>query len=274
MGGADAGQGGAAMGGAAMGGAAMGGAGAGQGGAAAGGASAGQGGAAATGGSAGCSGLSQTRSARTGKSAGFSGGYMTNYYPLYSHACSTAADCSAACVTAGGTQTSCAASECVDSTPDYCLPPTYWFDFDQLLTEGNTQESSVWIIMVNNPYRDQLLASNFQFEIPSGAKITGISFAINESAGSANMIADYSVRALVNNLPVGLDRGHTTAWTTTFHPEIYGGATDLWGTTWTADVVNATGFGIALTPLYLDSAGNERAYVDFIRATVTYDTCK
>jgi len=243
------------------------------GGAATGGASAGQGGAAAGGGS-GCSGLTQTRNARTGKSAGFSGDYTNDYYPLYSHACSTVGDCAAACVTAGGTQASCAASECVDSTPDYCLPPTYWVDFDQLLTEGDSQESSTWLIMVNNPYRDPLLATNFQFEIPSGAKIRGISFSINEAAGSANMIADYSVRALANNQPVGLDRGKTTAWTTTFHPEIYGGASDLWGTTWTPDVVNASGFGISLTPLYLDSAGNERAYVDIIRATVTYDACQ
>jgi hypothetical protein len=235
-------------------------------------------GAGGAGGGSGCSGLSQTRSARTGKSAGFSGSYQTDYYPLYSHACNTLADCSAACVTAGGTQASCAASECEISTPNYCLPPTYWVDFDKLLTEGSgtaeeIQASSAWIIMVNNPYRDPLLASNFQFEIPSGAKILGISFAITEAAGSANMIADYSVRALANNAVVGLDRGHTTAWPTTFHAEVYGGATDLWGTTWTADAVNAAGFGVALTPLYLDSAGNERAYVDFIRATVTYDTC-
>ena len=244
------------------------------GGAAMGGASAGFGGAAVAGAGPGCSGLSQTRSARTAKSAGFSGGYMTHYYPLYSHACTTAGECSAACVTAGGTQTSCAASECVDSTTDYCLPPTYWFDLDRLLTQGNSEESSAWIIMVNNPYRDQLLASNFQFEIPSDAKILGISFSIHEAAGSENTIADHSVRALANNLPVGLDRGHTVAWTSTFHPEIYGGAADLWGATWSAEIVNAIGFGIALTPHYLDSAGNERAYVDFIQATVTYDTCK
>lgn len=234
----------------------------------------GQAGAAAAGGASGCSGLTQTRFARSGKSAGFAGDYLKDYYPLYSHACTTAPDCAAACVTAGGTQASCAASECVDSTPDYCLPPTYWIGFDQLLTQGNSQESSTYIIMVNNPYRDQLLASNFQFEIPSGAKISGISFSITEAAGSENMIADYSVRALSNGVPVGLDRGHSTAWTTTFHPEIYGGASDLWGTTWTADSINAAGFGIGLTPLYLVSAGNERAYVDFIEATVTYDVCK
>lgn len=259
MGTGAAGSGGSAMAGASAGGSPSGGAGGGQ---------------AGAGGASGCSGLTQTRSSRTGKSAGFSGDYQTDYYPLYTHACTTVADCSAACVTAGGTQSSCAASECVDSTPDYCLPPTYWFGLEQLLTEGNSQESSVAIIMVNNPYRDQLLASNFQFEIPDGAKILGISFSIREAAGSENMIADFSVRALSNNVAVGLDRGKTKAWTTEFHPEIYGGAADLWGTTWTTDAVNATGFGVALTPLYLDTAGNERAYVDFISATVTYDVCK
>ena len=49
---------------------------------------------------------------------------------------------------------------------------------------------------------------------------------------------------------------------------------DLWGTTWTAATIDASGFGVALTPMYLMSAGNDRAYVDFIRATVYYDTCQ
>jgi len=243
------------------------------------GGSGGQGGASVAGsagaaGGSGCSGLTQTRSSRSAKSTGFSAPYMPDYYSLYSHACSTNPDCTTACVTAGGTQASCAASECIHSTTDYCLPPTYWFGLDQLLTEGGTQESSAWIIMVNNPYRDQLAVSNFQFELPTGAKISGISFAFVEAAGSENMIGDFSVRALANNQPVGLDRAHTKAWTTTFHPEVYGGPADLWGTTWTTEIVNGASFGVALTPMYLDTAGNERAYVDFITATVTYDTCK
>ena len=50
----------------------------------------------------------------------------------------------------------------------------------------------------------------------------------------------------------------------------YGGATDRWGTTWTPADVNATGFGVGLTPMYLLTGGNGRAYVDFIRATVYY----
>ena len=73
---------------------------------------------------------------------------------------------------------------------------------------------------------------------------------------------------------MGLDRGHTKPWTAEFHPEIYGGPADLWGSNWSPEAVNAASFGVALTPLYLDSAGNGRAYVDFITATVTYDVCQ
>jgi hypothetical protein len=163
------------------------------------------------------------------------------------------------------------ASECVDSTQDYCLPPTYWFDFDQLLIEGNTPESSTWIIMVNNPYRDQLLISDFQFEIPAGATIRGIRFSLNEAADSPDSIGDFSVKALKTGAIVGLDRGRSTAWTTDFRYAEYGSERDLWGASWTANDVNATEFGVALTPLYLTSAGNARAYVDFVKARVYYD---
>ncbi len=222
----------------------------------------------------GCSTLSQTRSARTAKSAGFAGDYVNDYYPLYTHPCQSNADCAAACVTAGGTQASCVACECVDDSPsDRCLPPTYWIYLDQVLAEGNSQDTSTQIIMVNNPYRDTLVLGNFQFELPNDAKIAGVSFSIKRSAGSENMIADYSVRALQDGAPVGLDRGQTMAWPSTFQWALYGGVSDLWGATWTAEQVNATGFGVALTPLYLDTAGNERGYVDFVTATVSYEVC-
>jgi len=110
--------------------------------------------------------------------------------------------------------------------------------------------------------------------LPRGVTTFEMDVALPPGQEASHVPPDFSVRALSNNAAVGLDRGKTKAWTSEFHPEIYGGPADLWGTTWTADAVNATGFGIGLTPLYLDTAGNERAYVDFISATVTYDICK
>lgn len=219
----------------------------------------------------GCEVSSQTRFSRSARSAGFSGTYQGNYYPLYDESCVVVGDCTAACVAAGGTAESCAASECIDSSESpYCLPPTYWFDFDRLLVEASTIESSAWIIMVNNPYRDTLIATKFQFEIPSEATIEGVAFAVNRSADSANMVGDFSVRAVRSGQAAGLDRAHSAPWSATFASAEYGGSEDLWGEEWSTADVNASDFGVALTPMYLDTAGNARAYVDFVEATVYF----
>jgi hypothetical protein len=181
------------------------------------------------------------------------------------------ADCQAACVKVGGTSQSCAASECTEYVTNYCLPPTYWYGFDQLLIEAGTIDSSAAIIMVYNPYRDQLVADNFQFEIPAGATVKGIMMSINRAADMEDDVGDYEVKLMRDGATVvGLDRSDTKAWTVAFKYANYGGATDGWGTTWTPADVNAPGFGVGLTPLYLLTAGNGRAYVDFIRATVYY----
>lgn len=84
------------------------------------------------------------------------------------------------------------------------------------------------------------------------------------------MIADCEVKLVRDAATtVGLDRADTKPWPTTFEYADYGGPTDGWGTTWTPAQVNATGFGVALTPKYLDTGGNARAYVDFISAKVS-----
>ena len=230
------------------------------------------GGTSGTGGSAACPVLTQTKSSRAAHSSGFSGTPQT-YSTLYNVNCTTVADCIGPCVQAGGTQVSCAGSECVDGLdrPDYCLPPTFWFYLDRLRIEGGTMDSSAEIIIVYNPYRDQLVANDFQFEIPAEATVQGIVMSINRSADWDSAVADYEVRLVRDAATtVGLDRAGTKAWPTTFQYADYGGPTDRWGTSWTPADVNATGFGVALTPMYLDTAGNARAYVDFVRATVTY----
>jgi hypothetical protein len=124
--------------------------------------------------------------------------------------------------------------------------------------------------MVSNPYRDPLIASDFQFEIPQTATVQGIAVAVNRSADSANMVADFEVKLVRGGATVGLDRALTIPWSMEFTYVDYGGASDLWGSTWTVADVNASSFGVSLTPMYLDTAGNARAYVDFVRASVTY----
>lgn len=219
--------------------------------------------------------MSQTKSSRSARSAGFTGSYQDDYYPLYSATCVTNEDCQTACVQAGGTQTSCASSECIDSTPDYCLPPTYWFDLERLRVEASSIEDAAWLIMVNNPYRDQLIATQFQFELPTSATVSGIEVNISRASDAPEMVADYEVKLVRAGATLGLDRAKTNAWPATaaasaFTYADYGSSSDLWGSTWLPADVNAEGFGVALTPMYLDTAGNARAYVAFIRATIHY----
>jgi hypothetical protein len=163
-----------------------------------------------------CPVLTQTKSSRAARSAGFSGSYEKDYVPLYDVSCTTVAQCAAACEKAGGTSQSCAASECIHSTTDYCLPPTYWSSLDQLRIEGGTIESSARIIMVNNPYRDQLVATDFQFEIPADATIKGIKMSINRSGDTDGEVGDYEVKLVREGSSVGLDRADTSPWPTTF----------------------------------------------------------
>lgn len=89
-------------------------------------------------------------------------------------------------------------------------------------------------------------ATGFGFAIPATATITGIqaSFSLNTTAGSdtnAQLVKAGSIQA------TNRATGKSFAWGP--HTITYGGATDLWGTTWApADINNANfGFAWALT---------------------------
>lgn len=212
----------------------------------------------------------QTGYAHVGTSAGFSGSYESDYYPVYSKACSAHADCLATCVTAGGTEQSCSAAKCIDSTSDYCLPPTYWFGLENLRIEAEPADTGAWTILDSTKYRDQLLATDFQFAIPSSATITGIVVQIRKSAESS-MAADQEIRLLRNGATVGLDHSKSDPWPSGLEYVEYGTPTDLWGASWTPSDLSSQQFGVAITARYLDIGGNARAYVDFVKATVYYD---
>jgi hypothetical protein len=57
------------------------------------------------------------------------------------------------------------------------------------------------------------------------------------------------------------------AWPDQDTYEVYGGPTDLWGTTWTLADINATNFGVA----FKADADNSIGSVDQVRITVYYD---
>lgn len=123
-------------------------------------------------------------------------------------------------------------------------------------------------------YTHYLKATNFGFAIPSGATINGIVVTIERKA-------NYSIddRNVVDNVvrlvKGGVVSGNNKADTSTYYPTVdglaqYGGATDLWGLTFTPADINSSNFGVVLSCYLNNIAGGVIASVDAISITVYY----
>ena len=129
-----------------------------------------------------------------------------------------------------------------------------WTNPGNIVTTGNATASSV----PENGITHYLKATNFNFSIPAGAAIQGVSVSINHSS-SGNIspyIRDNSVRLIQGGSIAGSNRAHTTTdWPTVMGTATYGGPTDTWGTTnLTAGDINASSFGVALSAINSSTA--------------------
>jgi hypothetical protein len=153
-----------------------------------------------------------------------------------------------------------------------CLPPTYWMTVEGALSESGTTTNAAQLILVDIPYDDPLLLTNFGVSIPDHAAITGIQFKVRRATLDGNAV-DGAVQILRSGSPIGTNHAQSSAWPAALTYAEYGGAYDTWGATLAVADVRSAGFGISIAPKYTGpSAGNERAYVDSVRATVFYTT--
>lgn len=113
-----------------------------------------------------------------------------------------------------------------------------------------------------------LNCQGFGFAIPAGATINGITMDV-ECKQSGNTVTDYHTILLKAGSPAGDDKKSGTAWPAADGVRTYGGAADLWGTTWTPAEVNAANFGCAIAAT-ITNAVARTASVDLITITVTY----
>ena len=118
-----------------------------------------------------------------------------------------------------------------------------------------------------------LLATGYGFALPTGATIRGIVVTVIRSASFVDEIADYAVSVVKTGSPVGPPKVTLGPWPTMMQTVTYGAPTNTWGTTWTAELVNATDFGAAVAARGT-MAANEMAIVDHITVTVHFERCK
>jgi hypothetical protein len=116
-----------------------------------------------------------------------------------------------------------------------------------------------------------LMATGFGFEIPFGAKINGIEYAMETSSTGLSLIRETGLQALKENTLVGavVDFG-LVSWLLSFLEKVIGDATDLHGTTWNSAEINSSGFGVSVQ---VENVGilQATASVKNLYARVTYD---
>ena len=118
--------------------------------------------------------------------------------------------------------------------------------------------------------------SNFGFNLPSAATVQGISVSIVRKASvstSTNHINDIHIQAIKGGVTAGTDQASTaTNWPTADTAQPYGGAANLWGTTWAYSDINASNFGIRIVAKSTCSTCGLTAYVNSVTVTVYWST--
>jgi hypothetical protein len=95
-----------------------------------------------------------------------------------------------------------------------------------------------------------LVFNNFGFAIPAGAAICGIEVSREGSASGllvGSYIRDNSVLIIKNNVIDDTEHAVGTNWSGSDAAALYGSASDTWGLSWTANDINAAGFGVAIS---------------------------
>lgn len=124
-------------------------------------------------------------------------------------------------------------------------------------------------------YTEYLFAANFGFAVPVGATIDLVTVSIERSKqlfGAAN-VWDSDLKLVVGGAVSGNDKGDALAtnWPTTDTVATYAFTPAEWGVELTADAVNASTFGVALS-VFLGKLGGGTSYarVDAITITIDY----
>jgi hypothetical protein len=136
---------------------------------------------------------------------------------------------------------------------------------------GNiTADDGSYAYNSGNPpnYTDWLVATFDLSSVPAGATIVGIALRIQRLALYANEIYDSSLRIAKGTTVVGDDKASATKYPTTFTNADYGGATDLWGTTWTRDEILTLRTRLSC---YIPTGGTQ-VRVDVVWVKVYYTT--
>jgi MSHA biogenesis protein MshQ len=118
-----------------------------------------------------------------------------------------------------------------------------------------------------------LQCTGYNFAIPAGAIINGITVNVERRSNSAlnGGIRDAAMRIVKGGVIGATDRSTATTYTTADVIQAHGGAADLWGLAWTSTDINAATFGAAFAATKPNAAGAAQTVsVDHVQIIVDY----
>lgn len=122
--------------------------------------------------------------------------------------------------------------------------------------------------LTNGQTSRSLLASNFAFDLPDNATVSGIKVYVERKASGAGG-ADYSIRLRKTTAggAVSDDKSAGAAWSAVEGTVSFGGTSDLWGLTWSVPEVESAEFGVEIVAA---ATAGVTLSVDYVEVEVTY----
>ena len=141
-----------------------------------------------------------------------------------------------------------------------------WSNLDGVLVIGGEFQTTASSVGDSH----YLKLTDFGFNVPVGATITGVTALVARFGGSGGIVTDNSVRLVKGATISGADYASPAHWPSLARPQVYGGTNDLWGLTLAPSDVNASNFGVAISA---HLAGTSPvANIDYVQIKVNYTT--
>lgn len=146
-----------------------------------------------------------------------------------------------------------------------------WANVENANTSDNQYSDFSNLSNSVNSHTDYITINKFLLDVPADAIITGIEINVERSDPNGNT-ADYSVKIVKYGMITGDEKSEDLSYPTTDAYTTFGGNGDLWGETWTPDMINDNSFGIAVAAQRRPGHnGQTDGRIDDVNVTIYYD---
>lgn len=148
-----------------------------------------------------------------------------------------------------------------------------WSNPGRITVSDNSYAQSSTPTSYSTDRTNYLKCTNFGFGVPSGATINGIAvtFARYGINSTGRYIYDAVISLVVGGTVVGSNKAITaTKWPAAETDITYGGVSDLWELTPTAEEINSSNFGVVMSVDITRTNLQTIASVDAVWITITY----